>query len=131
MQTVAVSDSPELAFIPANTLLQHPLILFAFLAPVYFCRLYKDAMETVAVSDSPELAEELLRWFVSAKEPECFAACLYTCYNLLRPDIVLEVAWMNKLMDYAMPYVIQSVKEHTAKVSWCCWHGMGRDCRSI
>lgn len=79
-------------------------------------KLYKDAMETVAVSDSPELAEELLRWFVSAKEPECFAACLYTCYNLLRPDIVLEVAWMNKLMDYAMPYVIQSVKEYSGKV---------------
>lgn len=73
-------------------------------------------METVAVSDSPELAEELLRWFVSAKEPECFAACLYTCYNLLRPDVVLEVAWMNKLMDYAMPYVIQSVKEYSGKV---------------
>lgn len=80
-------------------------------------------METVAVSDSPELAEELLRWFVSAKEPECFAACLYTCYNLLRPDVVLEVAWMHKLMDYAMPYVIQSVKEYTGKV--CLWMGRG------
>lgn len=79
-------------------------------------KLYKDAMETVAVSDSPELAEELLRWFVSVSEPECFAACLYTCYNLLRPDVVLEVAWMHKLMDYAMPYVIQSVKEYTGKV---------------
>lgn len=83
-------------------------------------------METVAVSETPELAEELLRWFVSAKEPECFAACLYTCYNLLRPDVVLEVAWMNKLMDYAMPYVIQSVKEYTGKVcvylgSWRWW----------
>jgi clathrin heavy chain len=85
--------------------------------------LYKDAMETVAVSDSPELAEELLRWFVSAKEPECFAACLYTCYNLLRPDVVLEVAWMNKLMDYAMPYVIQSTKEYTGKVGCCCCCG--------
>jgi clathrin heavy chain len=89
-------------------------------------------METVAVSDSPELAEELLRWFVSAKEPECFAACLYTCYNLLRPDIVLEVAWMNKLMDYAMPYVIQSVKEFTGKVGWCCSRcGVISVCRSM
>lgn len=73
-------------------------------------------METVAVSGAPELAEELLRWFVEAKEPECFAACLYTCYELLRPDIVLEVAWMNKLMDYAMPYMIMAVKEFTGKV---------------
>jgi clathrin heavy chain len=91
-----------------------------FAAAAVAPRLYKDAMETVAVSDSPELAEELLRWFVSAKEPECFAACLYTCYNLLRPDVVLEVAWMNKLMDYAMPYVIQSVKEYSGKVRACC-----------
>eukprot|EP00878_Enallax_costatus_P009783 GHUV01010216.1.p1 GENE.GHUV01010216.1~~GHUV01010216.1.p1 ORF type:complete len:693 (+),score=274.84 GHUV01010216.1:1211-3289(+) len=79
-------------------------------------KLYKDAMETVAVSGAPELAEELLRWFVEAKEPECFAACLYTCYELLRPDVVLEVAWMNKLMDYAMPYMIQAVKEYSGKV---------------
>lgn len=73
-------------------------------------------METVAVSGSQELAEELLRWFVGAQQPECFAACLYTCYELLRPDVVLEVAWMHKLMDFAMPYVIQAVKEYTGKV---------------
>lgn len=73
-------------------------------------------METVAVSGAPELAEELLRWFVEAGEAECFAACLYTCYELLRPDVVLEVAWMHKLMDYAMPYMIQTVKEYTGKV---------------
>lgn len=70
-------------------------------------RLYKDAMETVAVSSSPELAEELLRWFVEQGEKECFAAMLFTCYDLLKPDIVLEVAWMNKLTDYAMPFMIQ------------------------
>uniref|UniRef100_A0A383W0X8 Clathrin heavy chain n=1 Tax=Tetradesmus obliquus TaxID=3088 RepID=A0A383W0X8_TETOB len=79
-------------------------------------KLYKDAMETVAVSGSPELAEELLRWFVGANEPECFAACLYSCYELLRPDVVLEVAWMHKLMDYAMPYMIMAVKEYSGKV---------------
>lgn len=84
--------------------------------PAVYCRLYKDAMETVAVSGAPELAEELLRWFVEAGEAECFAACLYTCYELLRPDVVMEVAWMNKLMDYAMPYMIQTVKEYTGKV---------------
>lgn len=83
-------------------------------------------METVAVSGAPELAEELLRWFVEAKEPECFAACLYTCYDLLRPDVVLEVAWMNKLMDFAMPYMIQSVKEYSGGwvLLWhTCWCG--------
>ncbi|KAI8476142.1 MAG: vesicle coat protein clathrin, heavy chain [Monoraphidium minutum] len=79
-------------------------------------KLYKDAMETVAVSATPELAEELLRWFVSQGERECFAAMLFTCYELLRPDAVMEVAWMNKLQDYAMPYMIQVVKEYTGKV---------------
>lgn len=64
-------------------------------------------METVAVSSSPELAEELLRWFVEQGEKECFAAMLFTCYDLLKPDIVLEVAWMNKLTDFAMPFMIQ------------------------
>lgn len=73
-------------------------------------------METVAASGSPELAEELLRWFVGAREAECFAACLYTCYELLRPDVVLEVAWMHGLSGYAMPYLIQAVKEYSAKV---------------
>jgi hypothetical protein len=51
-------------------------------------------------------------------------ACLYTCYSLLRPDVVLEVAWMHKLTDYAMPYVIQSVKEYSGKVGrgvWLVW----------
>eukprot|EP00879_Flechtneria_rotunda_P029003 GHRR01031254.1.p1 GENE.GHRR01031254.1~~GHRR01031254.1.p1 ORF type:complete len:215 (-),score=82.30 GHRR01031254.1:235-879(-) len=92
------------------------IVTVAFVVLPNTCRLYKDAMETVAVSGAPELAEELLRWFVEANEPECFAACLYTCYELLRPDVVLEVAWINKLMDYAMPYMIQTVKEFTGKV---------------
>jgi len=79
-------------------------------------KLYKDAMETVAVSSAPELAEELLRWFVEQGEKECFAAMLFTCYDLLKPDIVLEVAWMNKLTDWAMPFMIQMLKEYTGKV---------------
>lgn len=69
-------------------------------------------METVAVSGQSELAEELLRWFVEQSEKECFAACLYTCYDLIKPDVVLELAWMNKLMDFAMPYMIQVSLTH-------------------
>lgn len=42
-----------------------------------------------------------------AGEKECFAACLYTCYDLLRPDVVLELAWRHQLMDFAFPYMIQ------------------------
>lgn len=79
-------------------------------------RLYKDAMETVAVSAAPELAEELLRWFVAQGERECFAAMLFTCYELLKPDVVMEVAWLHGLQGFAMPYMVQVVKEYTGKV---------------
>lgn len=40
--------------------------------------------------------------------------CLYPfifpslkCYDLLRPDVILELAWKHKIMDFAMPYLIQ------------------------
>ncbi len=69
--------------------------------------LYKDAMETTASSGDSELAEELLTFFITNKEHECFAACLYTCYDLLKPDAVLELAWRHKLIDMAFPYMIQ------------------------
>jgi clathrin heavy chain len=67
-------------------------------------------------SRSPEIAEELLRWFLSENLPDCFSACLYRCYDLLRPDVVLELAWRNGLTDMAMPFIIQSMRELTTKV---------------
>merc|ERR1711977_423247 len=45
-------------------------------------KLYKDAMETAAQSGERELAEELLKTFIADGNKECFAACLYTCYDL-------------------------------------------------
>lgn len=69
-------------------------------------------------SRDPETAEELLRWFLSENLPDCFAACLYRCYDLLRPDVVLELAWRNGLIDMAMPFLIQTLRELTTKV--CC-----------
>ena len=42
---------------------------------------------------------------------ECFAAALYVCYDLVSPDIVLELAWRANMMDFCMPYLIQVVKE--------------------
>ena len=37
-----------------------------------------------------------------AGHKECFAACLFMCYEFVTPDAVLELAWRNKLMDFAM-----------------------------
>jgi len=79
-------------------------------------RLYKDAMETAAASADPELVEQLLRFFVEVEAKECFAAALFTCYEFVRPDVVLELAWRNNIMDYAMPYLIQVTKAYTTKV---------------
>ena len=46
-------------------------------------------------------------YFVEAGDNECFAACLYVCYDLVAPDVVLELAWRSNMMDFAMPYLIQ------------------------
>jgi len=79
-------------------------------------KLYKDAMETAAQSTSQETAEGLLQFFVDNQLKDCFAACLYTCYSLIRPDVAMELAWKAKIMDMAYPYFIQIVREYTTKV---------------
>lgn len=79
-------------------------------------RLFRDAMEYTAESRNQELAEELLAWFLERKAYDCFAACLYQCYDLLRPDVIMELAWRHQIMDFAMPYLIQVTRELTMKV---------------
>ncbi|PNI90373.1 CLTCL1 isoform 6 [Pan troglodytes] len=78
--------------------------------------LYKDAMQHAAESRDAELAQKLLQWFLEEGKRECFAACLFTCYDLLRPDMVLELAWRHNLVDLAMPYFIQVMREYLSKV---------------
>uniref|UniRef100_A0A672L0J7 Clathrin heavy chain 1-like n=1 Tax=Sinocyclocheilus grahami TaxID=75366 RepID=A0A672L0J7_SINGR len=80
-------------------------------------KLYKDAMQYASESKDIELAEELLQWFLQEDKKECFAACLFTCYDLLRPDVVLETAWRHNIMDFAMPYFIQVTREYLSKGS--------------
>lgn len=53
-------------------------------------------METAAQSAEPEIAEELLHYFVDNGERECFAASLYTCYDLIKPDVAMEVGFLSK-----------------------------------
>lgn len=73
--------------------------------------LWKDAIETVAESKDMRLAEELLRFFMETGEKELFAAMLYSCYELIKPDVAMEVAWRFGLIEYAMPYFIQFMKD--------------------
>uniref|UniRef100_A0A8C2Z9S5 Clathrin heavy chain n=1 Tax=Cyclopterus lumpus TaxID=8103 RepID=A0A8C2Z9S5_CYCLU len=80
-------------------------------------KLYKDAMLYAAESKDAELAETLLQWFLEEGRKECFAACLFASYDLLHPDVVLELAWRHNIMDFAMPYFIQVMREYLTKVN--------------
>ncbi|KAJ8437950.1 hypothetical protein Cgig2_031466 [Carnegiea gigantea] len=78
--------------------------------------LYKDAMETASQSGDRELAEELLVYFIEQGKKECFASCLFVCYDLIRADVALELAWLNNMIDFAFPYLLQFIREYTGKV---------------
>ncbi len=73
-------------------------------------------MEYAAESRQSDIAEELMGFFLENDLHECFAASLYQCYDQLRPDVILELAWKHKIMDFAMPYMIQVLREYTTKV---------------
>jgi len=73
-------------------------------------------LETANSSMDQALAETLTAFFVEKGLYECFAACLYTCYTLIRPDVVLELSWRNNLMDFSMPFMIQTLREYDEKL---------------
>jgi clathrin heavy chain len=73
-------------------------------------------METVAESKDPVLAEDLMRSIMEMEDKELFAAMLYTCYELIKPDVALEVAWRSDLIEFVMPYFIQFVKDLSTRV---------------
>ncbi|KAG8069380.1 hypothetical protein GUJ93_ZPchr0005g14546 [Zizania palustris] len=47
---------------------------------------------------------------------ECFASCLFICYDLIRPNVALELAWMNNMVHFSFPYLLQFIREYTSKV---------------
>ena len=79
--------------------------------------MFKDAIDTAAESGDADLVEELLRFFVSTDDKAGFSACLFTCYDLVRPDVAVELAWRNGYTDHAMPYVIQYLRHLHDKVN--------------
>jgi len=79
-------------------------------------KMFRDAMETAFESGSSELCESLLQYFVDNEMKECFAACLYTCYDYIRPDVGLELAWRKGMLDFAMPFLIQVLREYTGRI---------------
>ena len=77
---------------------------------------YKDAIDTALESGKEELAEELMRYFAGKGDKECFAACLYTCYEFVKPDVAMELAWRYGMMEFVMPFMIQTVRDLTKRM---------------
>lgn len=77
---------------------------------------YRDVIDTAQESNQPELIEEILKFFIENEEKEYFTCCLYTCYEQLKPEVVLELSWRFVLYDFSMPYFVQLVKDLTTKV---------------
>jgi len=74
-------------------------------------------MEIASESGSSEIAAQLLEYFiVEVKSPTCFSACLYTCYDLIKPDEVLFLAWRYNYVEFVIPYLSQVFREYTDKV---------------
>ncbi|CAH8354698.1 unnamed protein product [Eruca vesicaria subsp. sativa] len=78
--------------------------------------MYKDCMETASQSGEHDLAEQLLVYFIEQGKKECFATCLFVCYDLIRPDVALELAWIHNMIDFAFPYLLQFIREYSGKV---------------
>lgn len=78
---------------------------------------WKDVIDTAAASKNTDLVSNTLRYFVEEGRKDCFAACLYTCYDLLAPDVVMELAWKHGMMDFAMPFFIQTMKNMNLRIN--------------
>jgi clathrin heavy chain len=77
---------------------------------------YKDAIDSALESQKPELVDELLRFFAKMGDKESFAACLYTCYEFVKPDVAMELAWRHNMMEFVMPFMIQTVRDLTKRM---------------
>lgn len=62
-------------------------------------RLWRDALETAASSKDVSVAEELAGYFVSIGNKDAFAAILYVCFELVRPDFVEEMVGLSFLFS--------------------------------
>eukprot|EP00011_Vannellida_sp_DIVA3-517-6-12_P006730 CAMPEP_0114634276 /NCGR_PEP_ID=MMETSP0168-20121206/15897_1 /TAXON_ID=95228 ORGANISM="Vannella sp., Strain DIVA3 517/6/12" /NCGR_SAMPLE_ID=MMETSP0168 /ASSEMBLY_ACC=CAM_ASM_000044 /LENGTH=1681 /DNA_ID=CAMNT_0001845973 /DNA_START=191 /DNA_END=5236 /DNA_ORIENTATION=+ len=116
----------------ANRLEKHELVEFRRIAAYLFKlnkkwrksielsqedKLWKDAIDTAASSKDPKLVKDLLTFFVENDRKDCFAACLYTCFDLVQPDVALELAWKNGMTDFAMPFMIQTMRNMSDTIS--------------
>jgi len=74
-------------------------------------RMWKDCIDTANESADEETIENLLRFFCETSEKECFCAALYTCFGHVRPDVALELGWLNGYQHFIMPFLIQNMRQ--------------------
>lgn len=79
-------------------------------------KLYRDAIETSAISRKREVVEDLLRYFVDIGSRECYVGMLYSCYNLIPLDVVMEISWRHGLNDYTMPFMINFMSQQARTI---------------
>ncbi|GAW83572.1 clathrin heavy chain [Plasmodium gonderi] len=77
---------------------------------------YKDAIEIVRVSKDNSYVEDLINYFIEIKNKEALCACLIVCYDILKPDYVLEIVWTSGFKDQAMLYFIQVISDYTYQI---------------
>jgi len=73
--------------------------------------MWKDCIDTANESADAEIIENLLRFFCETSEKECFCAALYTCFSHVRPDVALELGWLNGYQHFIMPFLIQNMRQ--------------------
>ncbi|KAI9745433.1 MAG: hypothetical protein M1818_000967 [Claussenomyces sp. TS43310] len=79
-------------------------------------KLFKDSIETAAMSGKSDVVEELLRYFVDIGSRECYVGMLYACYDLIRLDVVMEIAWRHGLTDFTMPFMINFMSQQASTI---------------
>jgi clathrin heavy chain len=79
--------------------------------------MWKDCIDTANESADAEIIENLLRFFCETSEKECFCATLYTCFSHVRPDVALELGWLNGYHHFIMPFFIQNLRQTYNRLS--------------
>ncbi|CAD2113784.1 clathrin heavy chain, putative [Plasmodium vinckei] len=76
----------------------------------------KDAIDIARVSKNHLYIEDLINYFIQIKNKEALCACLIACYDILKPDYVLEIIWLSGFKDQAMLYFIQIISDYTQQI---------------
>ncbi|KAK6591199.1 clathrin heavy chain [Cryptosporidium xiaoi] len=78
--------------------------------------LIDEAILVVYKSGNSTLIEDLLEFLLINDKKDNFVACLYTCYEYLRPDVVLELAWKHNCLDITVPFFIQNIRDMNNRI---------------